>query len=232
MKPILIWDFDGTLGFREGMWSGTLAELAGAVHPGRPYSAGDFRPYLQSGFPWHDWAKLREPESPPEAWWTGVEPVFRHALEKGGGLSANEAAELSPKVREQYLRASAWSLFDDVPVFFSGSAASRYRHLVLSNHVPELDSILEFLGIRECFEAVFNSARTGIEKPHREAFLQILRHDPGCTSFVMIGDSYTADIAGAEDAGIPGILVRKCDPRAAYRCDTLGELEGVLETIR
>jgi phosphoglycolate phosphatase-like HAD superfamily hydrolase len=50
---LLIWDFDGTLAFREGLWSSAVAEVACAHIPGCQAARADFLSHLQSGFPWH-----------------------------------------------------------------------------------------------------------------------------------------------------------------------------------
>ncbi|MBI2941543.1 MAG: HAD hydrolase-like protein [Chloroflexi bacterium] len=44
----------------------------------------------------------------------------------------------------------------------------------------------------------------------------------------MVGDPVTADVQGAERAGIKGILVRREDERAARRCP---DLRGVIKTV-
>ena len=50
----LIWDFDGTLGYREGgMFGAALLEVVRQTAPGADVTQGQIRPYLQSGFPWH-----------------------------------------------------------------------------------------------------------------------------------------------------------------------------------
>jgi KaiC/GvpD/RAD55 family RecA-like ATPase len=49
-------------------------------------------------------------------------------------------------------------------------AAVGWRHIVLSNHVPELASIVAGVGLGYLVETVLSSARTGYEKPHPEAF--------------------------------------------------------------
>jgi len=85
-RKILIWDFDGTLGWREGMWSGALADLAGRIRPDLGHQAAAFRPHLQSGFPWHYWQKIRRAGTPPEDWWAVLMPVMRGAIEAVGGF--------------------------------------------------------------------------------------------------------------------------------------------------
>jgi putative hydrolase of the HAD superfamily len=79
---------------------------------------------------------------------------------------------------------------------------------VLSNHVPELSTLVEQLGLGGLVERVFSSAATGYEKPHPEAFRLALRAFGDPVRRWMVGDNPTADVAGAEAIGIPAILVR------------------------
>ena len=44
----------------------------------------------------------------------------------------------------------------------------------------------------------------------------------------MVGDNVVADVLGAEAVGIPAVLVRRPDPRAARYADSLAGVEGLL----
>lgn len=218
-----IWDFDGTLGYRKGMWSGALADIARVCRPDLGLGPEAFRPYLQTGFPWHDWQRRRTPQGADD-WWRSIGTVIRHAVARVEGLAPADHEAIVTALREEYLRPGAWALYPDVLPFFASPFAASRRHVILSNHVPELEEILGSLGIRNHFEAIFNSSLTGIEKPHPEAFRQIRRAFPDTRDFLMIGDSYLADIAGAASEGISGVLVRTADDRADRRCTSLLDL--------
>lgn len=226
-ESILIWDFDGTLGYREGMWSGALADLARRFRPELGLGPEDFRPHLQSGFPWHDWERVRKPQSPDE-WWSAMSEVIRRALGNVEGLLERDRDLIASGIRGEYLREKAWKLYPDVLPFFDTSYAASKRHVILSNHVPELEEILRALEIRDYFEEVFNSSLSGIEKPHAEAYGQVLRAYPDAGSFLMIGDSYRADIEGAAAEGIPGVLVRGLNSRASRCCGSLLDLPATV----
>jgi putative hydrolase of the HAD superfamily len=79
---------------------------------------------------------------------------------------------------------------------------------VLSNHVPELPGLIADLGLGSLVDDVLTSASIGYEKPHPEIFQHALRQSGHPTNAWMVGDSVTADIGGAELAGIPALLVR------------------------
>jgi putative hydrolase of the HAD superfamily len=172
------------------------------------------RPFLTSGFRWHNAAVTYLPPTPPEIWWRELEPVFERAFREGGGLAQADACRLAREVRGAYVRPARWQLFADVRETLVALTGAGWQHILLTNHVPELRTILRALELDGYFAAVFNSAETGIEKPHREAFENVRRSLPPQTNLWMVGDSFVADIQGAEAAGIPAILVRRAHPSA------------------
>jgi putative hydrolase of the HAD superfamily len=226
---LLIWDFDGTLAHRRGEtgWSLLLEETLDAEEPGHGHSAEIFRPYLRDGFPWH------RPDVPhlelcgdADAWWDGVRPLLARAY-KGAGYQPARALELATAARRLYVDPAAWSLFDDTLPTFERFAGEGWMHAILSNHVPELGAIVAALGLDRLVAAVSCSADTGYEKPHPLAYASVLdRLEP--TEAWMIGDNVVADVLGAEAIGIPAVLVRRPDPRAARFSATLAGVDEFL----
>jgi len=204
----LIWDFDGTLAFRQGMWSGTILDILRWAFPGLEVTRDEVRPFIRDGFPWHRPEEVHPETADADLWWKNVQ----HILEKpflAFGAEPGRASELAGLVRTEYCRPGSWSLYDDTEETLERLSAYGWKHYVLSNHVPELPEIAGSLGLDRLLEGVFSSALTGIEKPNREAFLSLLRMLPDSCAVVMIGDSMEADVLGARNLGIPAILVRK-----------------------
>ena len=54
MHKYLIWDFDGTLGYREGAWTGAMVEVLRRHAPECDATADHLRPHMQNGFRWHE----------------------------------------------------------------------------------------------------------------------------------------------------------------------------------
>jgi putative hydrolase of the HAD superfamily len=136
-------------------------------------------------------------------------------------------------VRSAYLRPDSWQLFDDALPCLQALRSTGWRHVILSNHVPELPDIIESLGLAPFIDKVFNSAQTGFEKPHADAFAMVLSSIDNATRenanrIWMIGDSVTADIAGAQAAGLRTVLVRSQHPSADHCCQTLAEIPALL----
>lgn len=223
----LIWDFDGTLGYREGKWEGAIAEVLRRHAPEVAVRRELIWPHLQTDFPWLT-PQFPHPEiRVADAWWARLHPVLARAF-AAQGLPEEAARALAPHVRAVYTDPAGWRLFDDALPTLDCLAAQGWRHILLSNHVPELPAILTHLGLTPHFHAVFNSAQTGYEKPHPQAFRLVLDAAGSADALWMIGDSMTNDIAGAAAAGIPGILVRKSRPEATFACPTLEQVPGIL----
>jgi putative hydrolase of the HAD superfamily len=222
----LIWDFDGTLGQRSGGWTGALQAVLAQHAPELAVTAGQIRPFLQAGFPWHAPENVHPGLSAAE-WWEELTPLFVRAF-RGVGVESRRARELASQVRGAYLDLSAWSLFPDALPALEQLARAGWQHVLFTNHVPELEPLLDALGLSGRFTACFNSALTGVEKPNQKAFRAVLDWiGPGARVW-MIGDNYTADILGAGEAGIPALLVRKPNPGAQFYCDTLAEISAIV----
>jgi len=220
----ILWDFDGTLGHRTGMWSGTLLEVLQSHGVGASLTIEQIRPYLASGFRWHR-ADVQHRSGTADEWWLELEPLFARVFREAAGLSQPQAAELAKLVRSTYLLPTQWQLFPDVRETLATLTAAGWRHVLLSNHVPEFRFIVQSLGLIDHFTLIFNSADTGFEKPHREAFENVRRSLPPHSKIWMVGDNFVADIQGAEQAGIPAILVRKSHPEAKRHTE---QLTGVI----
>jgi len=230
MTRLAIWDFDGTLAQRRGEtgWSRLLAEVLDSEEPGHPHSGETFRPHLRSGFPWHAPDVPHAELCAPGAWWGSIRPLLARAYE-AAGYPAARAEELAAAAQRLYVDpAVGWRLFDDVPPVLGRLRDEGWTHAILSNHVPELRGIVSALGLDELISVVVCSAETGYEKPHPQAFAALL-DGIEAERVVMIGDNVVADVLGAEAVGIPALLVRRPDPRAARFVQDLYGIEDVLE---
>jgi putative hydrolase of the HAD superfamily len=223
----LIWDFDGTLGYRisgsSGAWTASLLETITLALPDHTVTLEQLRPYMQAGFPW------QQPDHPHThlvsagAWWEALHPVFEKAC-RGVGLDEALAQAVARRFRAVYLNLDRWRLFDDVLPTLDALSAQGWTHVILSNHVPELGDIVRHLGLTSRIAFVFNSAETGYEKPHPRAFQIALETLPDVETAWMIGDSFAADVQGAELVGIPAILVRRSHSDAGRYCESLADV--------
>ncbi len=224
----LIWDFDGTLGYREGRWASALHAMLEETMPGHGFERELLGARLRGGFPWHT-PEVPHPElSSPDAWWGALLPVFVGAFE-AGGLDPSTSRELAGRVRGAYLDPRHWRLFDDAVPELRGLSSRGWTHLILSNHVPELPGILHDLGLDGHLHQIFNSAYSGYEKPHPRAFSGVLEGVDGAEAAWMVGDNPEADVRGAEAVGLPAILVRGPKRGARHHCEDLSGIVDIVE---
>jgi putative hydrolase of the HAD superfamily len=222
VSGIVLWDFDGTLAERPGMWRGCLFEVLREHEPELEADADAFIPALRDGFPWHSPDVAHMDLCEGDAWWAHLLPLLGRAYETVGVAPAR-ACELAALARARYVDPSVgWRLFDDTVPALTRLAGLGWRHAILSNHVPELEQIVAGLGLDRHVEAVVCSAVTGYEKPHPEAFAQALRLRRNGEPVWMVGDNEVADVDGARAAGLRALLVRRNGVGLLAAADTIG----------
>lgn len=227
-RGVILWDFDGTLAFREGLWGACLLEVLDAEEVGHSVTRSRIGPLLATGYPWH------EPDTPhpelneSEAWWEMMNSLLSKAF-VGLGYSSQRATQLASKVRDRYTDPSSFQLFEDTLPTLRGLKTKGWTHAILSNHVPELPRIVSGLGLDELVPNVYTSAAMGFEKPHPGAYDYALE-DLGHPERVwMVGDNVEADVRGAERAGLPAILVRaEGNQRVKYQSRGLEGVERII----
>lgn len=205
-EKLLLWDFDWTLAYRDGMWSQSLYDLLlEAGFDSVNYDA--VRPYMSGGFPWNEPEKTHEEFFGGTPWW---EHMTAHFAGIALHFTADEAAaaKVAQGMRGKYLDITKWRLFEDTLPALQKTLSLGYKNIIVSNHVPELPELVCALGLSEYFTAVYSSAALGVEKPNPWAFRMALRgfEEPDA---IMIGDNIRADVQGALRAGLDAILVRK-----------------------
>lgn len=203
----LLWDFDNTLAYRDGMWCNTIYELLNE-HGYNNLNMEDIRLHLESGFPWHSPEISHKEFFKDKKWWEYMNEYFVDIL-KQFGIEDNIANSISNDIREEYLNPTKWHIYEDTVLCLKSVIEKGYSNVILSNHVPELEGLVKNLGIRDYFIKIYSSAHLGYEKPNIKIYDKVLNDLNEIESITMIGDSYTADIQGARRAGIDAILVRK-----------------------
>lgn len=110
--------------------------------------------------------------------------------------------------------------------------AARYPLTIISNGFKEVQYYkFSHSGLADCFRHIFISEEVGINKPQPEIFrIALERNGVHADEAVMIGDSYTSDIAGAKAAGIDQIWLHEgpTDETATYIIPQLTEVTDLL----
>jgi putative hydrolase of the HAD superfamily len=186
------------------------------------------RPFMRKGFPWHNPNQANPSMRAADDWWDALLPIFEEAF-VGCRLPPDKARALAGKVRSVYTDIAEWRLYEDTREVLTELLEEGWTHAILSNHVPELPSLIDGLGLGSLIHRIVNSAETGFEKPHPLAFQAVVAalEDPG--AIWMIGDNINADVLGAEAVGLRAILVRNNDPRASRRAESLRDVRKFLD---
>lgn len=205
----VVFDFDGTLAQRPGMWTKTIVDVLAEHFPRDRIPIDRVRPHLERGFPWHEPEEPHEHLNDPDAWWANLSPVLGAAL-LAGGADHDSLDHLLRATRHHYCDASRFLLYDDTLPVLRRLKSEGIGVTILSNHVPELPAIVRALGISTWVDDVFTSAAIGYEKPHPRAFAIALAGSEPSRCW-MIGDNATVDINGALGVGMHALLVRHDD---------------------
>ena len=166
---------------------------------------------LNNNMPWHGPNRAHPELSTSEMWWARVFATYVEGLSRCGWSHAATRAGFDA-LRAEILDARAYSLFEDVVPGLTALREVGWRHVIVSNHVPELADIVTGLGIREFFADVVTSGLVGYEKPHRRMFEAALRCAIPGAPIWMIGDNPECDCHPVGAFGANAILVRAAEP--------------------
>ena len=152
------------------------------------------------------------------------------------GAPESEHARLIHLMIEGFRNIRTWSVvMPETPGFLASLKEQGYFLGVISNSVGTIEDQLQHVGMRSYFQAVFDSAIVGVEKPHPEIFQMALASAKvGADEAVFVGDTNATDMGGAQLAGLYGVLIDRIDayPHAeGPRIKLLPELGEVLEKL-
>ena len=228
----ILWDFDGTLAYRDGMWSATLLSLLNK-NGINDISIEKIRPYLQIGFSWHN-SEYSHKEFFKGKTWDEYYDKYFYEIFLNIGIKEDIAKKLSKNVIIEYMDKTKWFIYDYVVEMLEKTIEIGYKNFILSNHVPELTVIVENVGLKKYFNGIYSSANIGYEKPNLNVFKYVLK-DLGVdkNTCIIIGDSFNADIKGGEKSGIKSILVRsKNTENYKWYCNNFKNIVAMIEEIK
>lgn len=150
------------------------------------------------------------------------------------GAPEREHERLMDRVAEGFRDITLWSkVMPETPPFLEKLRAQGYYLGVISNSVGKMEQQLRQVNLARYFDAIFDSAIVGVEKPHPEIFqIALTRAGVSPQEALFIGDTNATDIGGAQLAGLRGVLI---DRVGAYphadcpRITSLPELGSILE---
>ncbi|MDA4119550.1 MAG: HAD family hydrolase [Thaumarchaeota archaeon] len=176
--------------------------------------------------------KVMTPEQTNEAYRELDERTFASLYPNEG----TEAVRVSKVVRKRWPELESeipLELYPDVDPTLTKLAKDGYFLGLISNAPPDTARVVQVLGLRKYLSSVIISGDVGYTKPHPEIFRIALREagvDPA--DALHVGDFYEADIIGARNAGIKGLLIDREGSHSGLDCPrmkSLGEVYHYLE---
>ncbi len=234
-KPVLFWDFHGTLTKPDNQWVDIALELSDKYYP-------------EMNIPHSEIKKNLSGKCLP--WWTYPDRDTRHLIENDGwwksstdefvkmyidsGFTQEQAETMAPLIRPYVVNSKNHRLHDDAVSTLKELKKRGYKNYILSNNYPELPDMVQEMGLNKYFDGCVVSALVGYDKPRKEIFdyaRQLAGNPAGC---IMIGDNPVDDIKGAKIAGFTTILVNDRHPDYTgdycdYICKTLTDMLAVLK---
>jgi putative hydrolase of the HAD superfamily len=224
---VVIYDFHRTLALPPGgtLWRRALLEALGDHADGA--DGDELGRVLNASFPWESPEQRRE-----HATQAGAHDYFTGLLATAavaGGLPEAVAREAAIAAYATIVAPASHVPYPETDDVLHAVDARGIRQLVLSNHVWELPEICRAHGWLPPLTEVLTSARLGVEKPHPESYEAAIAA-AGCApgEILFVGDTYEADVAGPERAGMQALLVRRPHPDARRYAD---DLTGVLDLL-
>jgi putative hydrolase of the HAD superfamily len=149
------------------------------------------------------------------------------------GAPETEHARLIRLVADGFRNIRTWSvMMPDTPGYLASLKKQDSFLGVISNSLGTLEDQLQHMGLRDYFQAVFDSAIVGVEKPHPEIFqLALASAKVAANEAVFVGDTNATDMGGAQLAGLHGVLIDRVNAYPHAECPrimSLPELNSVL----
>jgi putative hydrolase of the HAD superfamily len=223
----VVYDFHRTLALPPGgtIWRRALNEALAAE--GATADPGELGRVLNASFPWESPEERREHGTPEAARGFFTRLLATAAI--AGGVAPATAREAAAVAYATIILPGSHEPYPETAEVLAAVDGLGIRQLVLSNHVWELPEICCAHGFVPPLTEVLTSARLGVEKPHPEAYAAAIAA-AGCApgEILFVGDTYEADVAGPERAGMQALLVRRPHPAARRYAD---DLRGVLPLL-
>ena len=204
-------DWDDTIGDWTHAEHLALQDIYAACHLDELYPA--FEEYLAAYKPYNLelWGKYGRGEVSKE--YLHFERFYRPLQpEKGAVLAGRSKEETARWTGNEFLRLTNkyFRLMPDAEHVVRYLAA-KYPLTIVSNGFKEVQYYkFAHSGLQDCLTHTLISDEIGINKPQPEIFrIALERNGVQADDAVMIGDSYTSDIAGAKNAGIDQIWLHE-----------------------
>ncbi len=111
---------------------------------------------------------------------------------------------------EQFSVPGSWRIYEDVVPTLKALSQSGLKLGIISNWDRRLGPLLRRLQLRDFFDEVVISCHTGQTKPSKAIFQKAAsRLEIPPASVLHVGDSFTADVEGARNAGFHSVWLKR-----------------------
>jgi putative hydrolase of the HAD superfamily len=159
-------------------------------------------------------------------WWRSL---VQQVIDRTGG-KVRDFDTFFDKLYAHYATGTAWALYPEVLDVLSNLVTRGYPVAVVSNFDSRLPPILRDHGLDPLFTEIVFSTAVGCAKPDPGIFRHALEK-LGVTPerAVHVGDSEKADYAGANAAGVEGLLLKRSqEPEIESQDHVIGDLGQLL----
>lgn len=142
-----------------------------------------------------------------------------------------EVERMSTLMRRQWNAVGAsvpLELYPDVLPTLEKLRSDGYTMGLVSNAPSETMRTIQKLGLQAYLQVIVVSGAVGVAKPDPEIFhIALRRAGSKPEESIHVGDLYEADVVGARNAGLEGILIDRSGNHPGLDCPTISDLGGV-----
>lgn len=234
-KPTLFWDFHGTLTLHLHQWTDCAYQLIKDNFPQYNITMEKVCQELDGQcLPWYTYKDRdsRELLNVEDGWWKSCNAELLKMFMRCG-LTKQEAESIYLKVREYLVSPKNNPLYPDTKYVLKTLSERGYKHYLVSNNFPELDVLMDELGLSEYFEQQIISGKIGFDKPRKEIYEYALEKAGNPKEKYMIGDNLKDDIHGSKACGFSTIFMDLRGNRADDKCDySVHEIKEILDILK
>lgn len=231
-KPVLFFDFHGTLVHPDHIW---LEAVRTAISVGGAGFAADDdeiqKVLSRQRLPWYCYPErdMREMLQ-TVGWWGHCDAEFYDMFMQLGAQST-AARAMVPLIREYIIAPKHHRLFENTLPTLARLRELGYECYLLSNNFPETAAVASAIGVGDYMQGMVVSAEVGFAKPRREIFDYARQVACAPKNAIMIGDNPNDDIAGAKAAGFTTVQVNNSKDchKADYYCE---DISGILQLLQ